>query len=585
MNHSDLNEQRLTNGSGFPATAHQRHEGHAHMSPLGRLYQLLRPDRIDIAIVAIFAVVVATLGLATPVAVEALVNTVAFGRLLQPLIVLCGILLAFLGFAAALTSLQAYLAEVLQRRIFVRVVADLANRLPRVKKSALDECHGPELMNRFFDVMTVQKSSALLVLDGVSLVLQTVMGMILLGFYHPLLLGFDAMLLASIATIVFWLGRGAVPTAIQESLAKYQVAGWLEQLAQHPIMFKSGKWPRQAAEFADHLTGEYLKARKRHFRILMRQVLFSLGLQAVAGSLLLGLGGWLVINGQLTLGQLVAAELVVAVIVGSFAKLGKHLESFYDLLAAVDKLGHLFDLPTEKFDGNELPLSSQGVAVEIRGVSFRFPAGSTLLNELTLSIPSGEMIALAGPSASGKSTLLDLLFGLRQPDQGHILFDQEDLRSLNLGSLRNQVHLVRGVEVIAGTISQNLQSGRQPTPPEVRTTLKAVGLLEEFMRLPAGLETPLQPSGAPLSESQVQRLMLARALLARPRLLLIDQSLDRLSDDLLPKIVAALKLHQPECTIVIATGRREIAQPCSRVHAIGPPPWEETVPDEFSVAG
>lgn len=555
---------------------------HAHLSPYTRLYLLLRPEFKDIAIVAIFAIVVATLGLATPVAVEALVNTVAFGRLLQPLIVLCVILFAFLGFAAVLKSLQAYIAEIMQRRLFVRVVADLANRLPRVQKSSLDQCHGPELMNRFFDVMTVQKSASLLVLDGITIVLTTVIGMILLGFYHPFLLGFDVLLLISMGAIVFWLGRGAVPTAIQESVAKYDVAAWLEQLAQYPITFKSGNGLRNAVEMADQLTSEYVKARRRHFRVLMRQILFSLGLQAVAGSLLLGLGGWLVINGKLTLGQLVASELVIAVIVGSFAKLGKHLESFYDLLAAVDKLGYLFDLPIERSGGNELPDSHQGAAVKVCGASFQFSASHAGIPETTLSIEPGEMIALVGPPGTGKSTLLDLLFGLREPESGHILLDEADLRSLELGSMRQQVRLVRGLEIISGTILQNLHFDGQRTPADVRSSLKALGLFEELMRLPDGLETILQPDGSPLTESQGRRLMLARAVLSRPRLLLIDQLLDGLADELLPKVMMAVEQLRPACTIVIVTGRREVAEPCDRVHTIGPSPQDE--PDTFPLS-
>lgn len=584
MSHHVHSEQNLTNKENHAMGATPRHGEDAHLSPLARLYYLLRPDFKDIGIVAVFAIVVATLGLATPVAVEALVNTVAFGRLVQPLIVLCLILFAFLGFAAVLKSLQTYIAEVLQRRLFVRVVADLANRLPQVQKSALDHCHGPELMNRFFDVMTVQKSAALLVLEGVTITLTTLIGMILLAFYHPLLLGFDVLLLASVGIIVFWLGRGAVPTAIEESVAKYQVAAWLEQLAQYPITFKSGNGHRNAVEIADQLTSDYVIARRRHFRVLMRQILFALGLQAVAGSLLLGLGGWLVITGKLTLGQLVAAELVVAVIVGSFAKLGKHLESIYDLLAAMDKLGHLFDLPTERTSGNELPDSLHGIAVKICGASYCFLPGRSAIDETNLSIQPGEMVALTGPPGTGKSVLLDLLFGLRQPECGHIVLDEADLRSLELGSLRRQVRLVRGVEVISGTIYQNLRFDRQLLPSEVRSTLKGLGLYEELMRLPEGLETVLQSSGTPLSESQLQRLMLARALLSRPRLLLIDRLLDGLADELLPPVMNALEQLRSACTIVIVTGRRDVAQLCDRIQFIGPPPQDLSDARDFSVA-
>ncbi|MFM2096798.1 MAG: hypothetical protein RIS70_3922, partial [Planctomycetota bacterium] len=325
-------------------------DGHGSGGPslVKRLGQLLRPEASDIWVLVIFSAVVGVLSLATPVAVESLVNTVAFGRFIQPLFVICLILLVFLGFEGVLRMMQAYLAELIQQRLFVRVVADLAYRLPRVRQSAYDEHHGPEMMNRFFDVMTIQKSAALLVLDGIALVLQVSIGLVLLAFYHPLLLTLDLFLVAALGFMVVFLGHGAVATSIAESKAKYSVASWLEELARVPTLFRNADGPRRALIRADQLALGYVDARRRHFRVLLRQIAFALGLQAVSGSLLLGLGGWLVMQGQLTLGQLVAAELVLAVIVGSLTKLGKQLESFYDLLTAVDKVGHLFDLPMER---------------------------------------------------------------------------------------------------------------------------------------------------------------------------------------------------------------------------------------------
>ncbi|MCA9020566.1 MAG: ABC transporter ATP-binding protein, partial [Planctomycetaceae bacterium] len=290
--------------------------------PLDRVLALMKPESSDIWNIIIFALVTGLLALATPLAVETLVNTVAFGQLLQPLIVLALILLAFLSFSAALLGLQTYVVEIIQRRLFARVAADLSYRLPRVIPAAMEGESGRELVNRFFDVITVQKASSALLLDGISLVLNTLIGMTVLAFYHPWLLGFDVVLLSLIAFVIFVLGRGAVNSSIKESKAKYKIAAWLEDLVGCPIAFRY----RGAAEFAldqaDHLTYEYLSARKKHFRIVMRQIIFALALQAVASTALLGLGGWLVISGQLTLGQLVAAELIVTVIVGSFAKMG-----------------------------------------------------------------------------------------------------------------------------------------------------------------------------------------------------------------------------------------------------------------------
>ena len=259
-------------------------------------------------------------------------------------------LFTFLTFAAALRGLLSYVVEILQRRLFVRLVADLAYRLPRVRGTAFDGMHAPELVNRFFEIVTVQKAASSLLLDAVSIILQTFVGMAVLAFYHPFLLGFDLVLLMLIAFITFGLGRGAVKTAVNESIAKYAVGAWLEELVRHPTAFKLHSGHQFALDRSDRLTVDYLDARKKHYRIVLRQLLFALGLQATVATALLGLGGWLVIQGQLTLGQLVAAELIVTVIVGSFAKMGKHLESFYDLLASMDKLGHLFDLPTERHD-------------------------------------------------------------------------------------------------------------------------------------------------------------------------------------------------------------------------------------------
>ena len=217
------------------------------LGPWGRLSALLRPERRDITSMIVFSVLVGIFALATPLAVEALVNTVAFGQYLQPILVLALLLFVFLSFAAGLHALLALLSELIQRRLFVRVVEDLAHRLPRVRQSQLDGHHGPELVNRFFDIVTVQKATANLLLDGIALVVATLVGMAVLAFYHPFLLGFDVVLLAMMVFSVFVLGRGAVQSSIKESKAKYAMAGWLEELARNPTAFRLHNGSHHAA--------------------------------------------------------------------------------------------------------------------------------------------------------------------------------------------------------------------------------------------------------------------------------------------------------------------------------------------------
>lgn len=556
------------------------------LKPARRLWKLLAPELRDIGVILIFSVVVGVLALATPISIEALVNTVAFGRLLTPLVVLSLVLLVFLGFAAAIRTLQAYVAEIIQRRLFVRVVADLAHRIPSARGDAFDHHHGTELINRFFDVLTVQKVVATLLLDGVAIIISTVVGMVVLGFYHPALLGFDAFLLICVLLTVFGLGRGAVRTSIEESRIKYRVAAWLETLAGSPLTFKLQAGADHAVEHADRLATQYVIARQSHFGIVLRQLVFALTMQAVAGTALLGLGGWLVIQGQITLGQLVAAELIVAVIVGSFAKMIKHLESFYDLMAAVDKLGHLFDLPLENAAGEGLGSSRAALAVTMHHATYEYHPGHTALAPISFRANPGERIAIVGESGSGKSTLLDLLFALREPSHGFIELDNTDMRSLRPAAVREVVTLARGIEIFAGTLAENIHLHRAGVGSrECRSALRAVGLWSEVQRLPAGLMTELQPSGAPLTRSQQIRLMLARAMVSQPRLLLIDGLLDELPDPLVEQVLkSVVEDREQSWTLIVASGRRSVIHACDRVIELSRPEHAVSGADHAAVA-
>jgi len=539
------------------------------VAPSTRLLGLLKPEKRDLWVLLVFSAVIGLLTLASPVAVEALVNTVAFGRYLQPVVILAILLFVFLAFAAAMRALITYVVEVIQRRLFIRVVEDLAYRLPRVQQAALDKHHGPELVNRFFDIVSVQKSMAMLLLDGIAIILQTTIGMAVLAVYHPYLMVYCVILLALIVFTIFVLGRGAIKTSIKESKAKYSVAGWLEELARHPTAFKLHGGTQFALDRADQLAFDWLTARQSHFRIVMRQTIFALSLQAIAATMLLGLGGWLVILGELSLGQLVAAELIIIVIVRSFAKLGKYMESIYDLLASVDKLGVLFDLPIEAHDklfhlSDELP-----AAIEVREVSCRV-GKHTVIKNFSMDLSPGESVALVGPPGSGKSILVDLLAGIRFPSLGHVELDGIDVRELRPDSLREHLAVSRTVEVFQGSIDENVHLGRSNiSARDVRQSLETVDLLEEILKLPEGLNSRLQTNGAPLSGSQAARLMLARAIVGRPRLLLIDGTLDALSDDIAIKVLKNLASKDAPWTLLVTTGRQALVEACDRRVMLG----------------
>lgn len=536
-------------------------------NPTARLRALLQLERRDLWVVVIYSIGVGLLSLVVPVAVQAVVNSIAFGSLLQPLVILTVFVLVALGFSTVMNAFRVLTIEIIQRRLFVRVTTDFAQRLVRVKTEVFDRHYGPELVNRFFDVVTVQKSAASLLMDGLALIMQTVLGMLLLAVYHPLLLAFDIFLLLAMAAIIFILGRGAVPTAIKESKAKYAVAAWLEEIAAHVEAFKSSSGTAYALGKTDGLARYYLDRRKEHFRVVMRQILGSLILQAIASALLLGIGGFLVMQGQLTLGQLVAAELIVTTVVSGFAKFGKKLETYYDMLAALDKLGQMIDLPME-IGGTVKPAPRTGPAsVELIGVSVKAWSHEPALDGVSLRIAPGERLGITGPSGGGKSALAAVLYGLRRPERGVFLAYGLDARSLSLTDLRDHAALVGDADVIWDTIERNVSMGRPEVDLEqVHQALAKVRLLDEILALPEGLQTTLTGGGSPLTGTQAVRLVIARAIVGNPRLLIVDDVLDRIGDpELLERIRSALFAPDAPWTLVCVTNRPEVLAHCDRV--------------------
>ena len=548
---------------------------HAHISPVKRFLALLKGESSNVWLLLLFSIVSGILLLATPLAVDAVVSNLAFGGqtapYIQALLILAAALLIALSVSAVVQGFQYYIADVIQRRLFVRIAADLAYRLPRVRASALDGVHAPELVNRFLDIATVQKSTALLLLDGVNVVFGGLIGMVLLGLFHPYLLGFSALLAVLLVVVVFILGRGAVRTAIDESVTKYEIVHWFEQIAQFPMLFKGPGGYELAMDRANQLATNYIDARRRHFGIVLRQIGGLLSIQVLASAALLAIGGYLVVSQQLTLGQLVASELIVAGIAGSLIKLGKKLEAWYDTMAAVDKLGHVVDLEIEREDGEVHAPGTTGARVIGQNLSFGNRWGIGLIKGLDFNIEPGARVAVVGPHGSGVSSILDMIFGLRRPDNGHISIDSIDLRSWYLESLRKSVQLIRPNEIVTGSVIDNLRLGHADIGlDEIRNALEVTGLLHDVLRMPEGMNTQIQLGGLPLSAAQRVRLLLARAFVQQPRLLLVDEVLDGLDDTTLTELRDILFDSEAPWTLIIATREKALIERCVQVIQLAP---------------
>lgn len=532
----------------------------AHKTPQGRVRALLTLEAQDVGVVLIYAASAGILSLVVPVGVQSLVNNLGLASLGQPIAVLSLLILVGLVLAGALRAFQYQVIELLQRRMFARAAADITLRLTRTDPALLRSRGGASLINRFLDVTTMQKTISALMLEGLAFVLQAAIGILLLGFYHPAMLAFGLFLCLALLGIVFGVGRNAINTSIGESKAKYALVDWLQSLADQPDLYAQDGGDRVAMEQTDTLLGKWASYRNKHFKIVYRQVLSGYALQACAAAILLGAGGWLVLQRQLSLGQLVAAELVVANLLASLQKLGKIVESYYDLVSSTDKVGEVLDIPARGLAGRSLPAAPAALELKQLRAESRRSSNAPAVN---LDLAPCDQVSLTGDCVV-LSPLLETIALLRPARSGVICVANLDTRALRARSVRTAVTYVGRAQLAAGTIRDYLRGATSAKDETLRAALRIVELDEQVHTLEHGFATPLLQ--ADFTEQEEKRLAIARALVTSPAVLLIDHALDGFAPALTQKILKTFKDRR--FTLLVATARDEIAQQLPRRFAL-----------------
>lgn len=521
-------------------------------SPYRRLWRMLVEDKQDLVLILIYSSLGGVLSLAVPLSTQMVVNTIAAGFFLQPITVIAGLVFAGLIFAAILKLLTIWLVELVRQRVFNRIALRIAYRVPRIRHSHLSNEYLPDLVNRFFDVITVQGNFANLLLDVPAATLQIMIGLMLLAFYSPYLLIFNLIVVTFFLVEVFLLGIGGYRSRSNETAKRYLVAEWLEEMGRCETAIKLTKFPMHLLNRADQLVVEYTDARRKHFDVLFRQSTGLVFFQAFAAAGVLGIGGWLVIERQLALGQLVAAQLVVTQMLPALERLTRHLQTLYELLSALGKIGYVEDLPTERIDGIDFNDTAAGAVVKIQGLNVDYGQRKNVLNGLNLHLDAGERISLMGPNGSGKSTLALVLCGLLEPTAGLVQINGKDVRNLSMNSLRSVVSLVSDSnEIFEGTIENNVTLGRSEILHEdLLWALSMVDFEDELIGMHDGLNSSLLSAGRNLSRGQVQKLLIARAIVQKPKLLIMDEAFTGIEEQVKLKILDKLYSKNMPWTII-----------------------------------
>lgn len=539
------------------------HHPTSKIRPTARMADILRLEKSDIIILMALMLGVGMVNLAVPITIQTFINTVTMGSLIKPLVIISFMLFVFLTLVGFLYALEFYVVELIQRRLFVRTAFNIAEKISMARLHMYERNNMVELVNRFFEVTTVQKSLGTLLTTGVATIFQGLTGSVLLIFYSVYFGVMAIIIIMIILFIVFVIGRRGEMTAISESHAKYSLAAWLETIARSLNTFRFSSGEGFAMQHVDVLSKHYLEKRQSHFRILFSQLIGGVFIYAVGGTTMLALGGVLVVTGEINLGQFVAAELIIFTVMASFLRFIGQLEYYYDLLAGLDKLGIIQDLPQERTNGSPVQITGP-LKLELFEVCTEAASDRVITNDITFQLEAGRNIAILGADGSGKSQLAQVIVGLRQPVHGRVQLNNIDLNLLNIEAIRKHIVLLHKVEIIEASIRDNVKIWKPDTDIEnISAVLEQLGLLDAITRLEHGPETWLHFSGAPLIRDQAKLLMIARAVVAQPALLLINELLDTLEQESLDKALAVLR-NQP-FTLVILTRSSAIANQCGRV--------------------
>lgn len=539
-----------------------------HLTPMQRFFKLLQTEKRDVKYIYFFAVMIALVSLTLPLGIQAIIGLISGGLLIESVIVLIFLVVVATIASGWLQVQQLSMVEILQQRVFTQTALEFSFRIPRIKAEALIKQYAPELANRFFDVLNVQKSLPKILIDFTSAIIQIFFGLLLLSFYHPLFIFFAIFILLILAAIFYVTGKKGLETSIKESKFKYKVAYWFEELGRSIIAFKLAGTSNLPVAKTDMLLESYLTYRKKHFKILVKQYAAIVAFKTLVTAGLLIMGGLLVVNRQINLGQFVAAEIIIILIISSVEKLISTISVIYDLLTALDKLGHVLDMPLEQTGGrdvNDLDINKK-FDIGLKDISYTYPeAKFPALKNINLEISGTKKICIAGYNNSGKSTLLKLVAGLYQDYSGVITLNKLSIRELNIMSYRGVIGDVFYLDsIFEGTIFENITVGRTYiTLNNVIEACDKAGLTEFINSLESGLQTQVHPKGINFPSNVVKKMLLARSFAHQSKLLIMDDIISTVKQKERYDVVKNIFNHN--WAVIIVSNQAEVMELCEEV--------------------
>lgn len=533
-----------------------------------RLLNLLKLDKKDISQIFFYAIFSGLVSLSLPLGIQAIINFIQSGQVSISWVVLVFVVIVGVVLVGILSLMQLRITENLQQKLFVRSSFEFSYRLPKIEFEELYNKYAPELANRFFDTLTIQKGVSKILIDFSSALLQITFGIILLSLYHPFFIFFGMFLFILLYVIFKFSYNTGLSTSLKESNYKYKVVSWLQEIARNNFSFRKNINFDYALTKNDLLVSEYLNYREKHFGIIKRQYIQLIAFKIIITAGLLLIGGYLVLNQQMNIGQFVAAEIIILLVINSVEKIIIGLETLYDVLTAVEKIGQITDLKIENTTDVPNEICYSNITLEVEKLNYKFQdSNNFVLNTINFKLEPSEKIIIKGNNGSGKTTLIRILSGLLQPTSGTFFINDDTYRKINLDQYRSQISvIISGETPFEGTILENITFNNPNISQEdLKWAIDSVQLGEYIKSLPKGLDTKIYPEGKQLSSSNAQKILLARSIITKPKILFLEEPFDKMDDITANELIDFITDSNQKWALVITSKNPYWEKKCTRI--------------------
>lgn len=525
------------------------------ITPIRRFWNLLSQYKPELRQIYGYAIFIGIVNLTLPLGIQAIINYIQTGEMTSSWVILVSFVLVGIAITGTLQVFQLRIVENIQQDLFTRSAFEFAYRIPKISFLQLDKIHAPELVNRFFDTLTIQKGLPKVLIDFSLAAFQITFGLILLAIYSPYFIILGLALLFVLWLIFRITGPQGLSTSLKESKYKYQLAHWLEEIARVNRSFKLNASTKFHLNRADDIVFDYLSAREKHFRVLINQFRLFIGFKVFVAAGLLILGGYLVFQEQMNIGQFVAAEIIIILIINSVEKVLRIIDTIYDVLTALEKIGYVTDLKLDNDNGSALVEHQNAFAIKAAEIQFGFPDESQkIINGLSFEIPSKSKVVLTGPSGSGKTLLLQIIGGILPIQEGELYINDIPFNNYQRENLYEKLGFAFPTnQVFEGTFRENILMGRSLSDQQLAEITKLLKLNDYFVSQPKGVDSYVDSGGRRLPRSIIQKLLIARIIVGKPKLLLMEDPLQFVEEAEKKRIIDYLMDPQRDWTLIVVS--------------------------------